>query len=82
MALPLDLAYYQLGHHGRKLHQISPHDCRDEMIYIKSYREYELYKRIGGKFVYARNLLPREIEDYYFYSGETFRHCTICERIR
>jgi len=82
MSLPLDLAYYRLGRTGRKLHAIPPHDCRDDLIFFKRYDQAEYYKRISGRFVFARKLHKHEINDFYFNNGQSFRGATIVERIK
>lgn len=82
MSMPLDLAYYQMPRKGRDLRTISPNECRDDMIYFRTYRDVEYYKRIDNKFVFARKLLPREVDDFMFNNGQSFRGCTIVEKLR
>ena len=82
MSLPLSLAEYRLIE-MRKAHEItSLHQCKDDLIFIKNYRTFEYYKRIDDRFVFARKLLPREVEDFYFNNGRSFRGCTIVEKFK
>ena len=80
MALPLDLAYYEIGK-ARRMKEVPGHFCKDDLIYIKNYRVFELYKRIDNRFVFSRHLLKHEIEDYYFNNGRSFVGCTIAEKV-
>ena len=81
MSLPLPLAE-QIRRGKRKAIQInSLSECKDDLIYIRDYRTFEYYKRINNKFVYARNLLPREVDDFHFNNGNSFRGCTVVERL-
>lgn len=81
MSLPLDLAYCRDYRRGTHISQLNVMDCRDDLIYIKDYRTFEYYKRIGGRFVFARKLSRREKNDFYFNNGKSFRGCTIVERV-
>ena len=78
MSLPLELAV-----HIRKgaRRPITVGESTEDLIYIKDYRTLEYYKRIDGRFVFARNLLPREVEDFYFNNGRSFKGCTIAEKM-
>jgi len=82
MSLPLDLVY-EIKKGSRKAINLSDFNrssCKDDLIYIKNYRTFEYYKRLSGRYVFARNLLPREIDDFYFNNGQSFRGCTVIEK--
>ena len=84
MSLPLQLAGEIKKGNRRScdLSTLQHHECKDDLIYIKNYRTFEYYKRINDRFVFARKLLPREIEDFYFNNGKSFSGCSIVERMK
>jgi hypothetical protein len=84
MSLPMDLVY-EIKKGSRKainLADFQGSNCKEDLIFIRSYRQYEYFKKIDGRYIYARNLLPREIEDFRFYNDKSLRSCTVVEKYK
>ena len=84
MSLPIGLAYeIKSGNRSAiDLADFNRSTCKDDLIFIRSYNRYEYFKKIDGRFVFARNLLPREIEDFRFRNDMSLRSCTIAEKTK
>ena len=84
MSFPLDLVE-QIRCGNRQaidIRHMPVDQYKDDIIFIRDYRRFEYYKRINGKYFFARNLLKREIDDFRFQDGHSFRSCTIVERMK
>jgi len=84
MSLPLDLVY-EIKKGSRKAINICDFqrdNCKDDLIFIRAYNRFEYYKKIDGRYIFARNLLPREIEDWRFYNDSSLRSCTVIEKMK
>jgi len=80
VSMPLDLAYCRDYRKGIRLDEMTTEDATPDLVYFKTYRDVELYKRLDGRFIFARKLTKREIDEFYFNNGKSFRGCTIVER--
>ena len=83
MTMPLGLAEYHLKTRlGKSNKNVKLSECKDSLVYVKTYRCYELYTRINDRFVYTRNLSNEEIQDWYFHNGQSLGSVSIIERIK